>query len=559
MILQRTTLKSLSLIIFAFMLCQSLSIQSVFAQQELVTHSPFVKNNSQYVVINPEKMPNAFEIELAVLKKDTAYSFQGDTLISFGKIWNEKFNDKQYFLKVPEMYLRSGKYKYFINSLDRGGNILTSTSVFEDHSGSLRVPGPPSYLTCSKECNGPDYAYKIDRYENDSINSSKYMLEMNKPVRYTDLGVEIKYYQYMGETQFDAWVDDEQNSGNYSWPQKVLNYPENDVLPGNENGENVTYFNSQNTPITDYPVYAIEKDMGPWEPVSSAGMDKISLPVFPRSDQSNWRLYPHNFGCDESTLHLETNAMNSNNELQNHLSSFNINEDIKCKQVGENGAYGVGGSSTGGATTTSNGDITYEAFVSCFFIQLSNGTGIWNWSDFSVFECNHAFEGGSTDTVDLVYSVNYRKVNADTSETGTTIFPSDFSDTSMAYLDSGLYTITLVLKDLTIVEFLTLKNRQKRKSSRKSDDFNAIVSPNPMSENYNVIMNADRNLGHIQYEVFTSQQNRIYNSTINGTFEEGVDKIKPVSLSPLSGNYAYIIHLFTFSDGSTYSLTTLTK
>lgn len=442
------------------------------------------------------------------------------------------------------------------------GTFCLSKPVFKEHSASLGAPQPDAFLACSKDCNGPDYAYRIDRFEDNEnhADAHRYKLEMGYAVEHTNEGIEIKYYQYMGQTQFDAWTQSQPSN----WPNKVVNYLEYDNIR-----HDTSYYNSQNNLLSSgTTVYAIEKDMGPWEDKSTLwGMPYISSPVFPHANQNNWLWEPVGLGCNEDTRDFEIMDMNhGDQELQDYFDYYDVDQ-LSCTQVGKNGKFG------GGSAPIDTLNQTTTQVINCLYKTISNNGeysgdhfGLpWNWETLSYFECNDITNGGTTSPFDLIYSVNLQKVNSKKGEKGTTIFPGRLVNSNGVFsgydytLDTGLYNITLVFNDLTIVRFLAFNKQQTTQCKKKADVFSAVAYPNPLDKNYGLKMDCDYNLGTIQYDVYTPQEEQIYNCNIEGTFEKGVDKIKSIELESLKSNYPYLVHLFTFSDGSTYSITTLTK
>src|SRR5690554_5180842 len=526
----------------------------VFSQEGLIRNSPFTRNSNQYMVINPGQIPNATDFKLKIYKKTATYQPNEDTTYHFNEEWEGEFNASDPYLKIPETYTNKENilYKYVIFSYSERGGLISETPVFEDYTASLSEPEHPAYINCSVDCNGPDYAYSIHRFENDPVNSTKYKLEMAPATTQTDFEVEVKYYQYMGNTQFQAWSAAQQAQG-VSWQYKVLNY-ESSVLPPGD------YYNSQNSLITDMPVYAIEKDLGPWQPDGTIGMDYISLPLYPLSNQSNWKLNSHVLGCDQNTLSAQIAQINNDYDIQQYFINYDI-ENVGCLRVQNNGKHGSGGS--GPSFSEESANITY--FVNCY-LNLVENTGNdfgvpWNWSSISYYSCTEV-NPSPYSLIDSIHAVKYERIkDVYNPRKNTILFPEEIVNNNVFYgydysLDSGLYKITFVYKDLTVVDFLAYHENFTTYSMKQADVFDAIVYPNPIiDKEYNIKMNSEFDLGTIQYEVYSPQNGLLYSEQIQGVFEDG-EKIHFVSTDE-NINFPYIIHLFTFSDGSTYSVTTL--
>lgn len=424
---------------------------------QLVRYSPFSKNNNNFMVLNPTAYPKAsdFVVEIQESKKNDDGNYE------FVTIWEDKMSSRDPYLKIPTEFNTKNEVRYavMISAYDAGGNKIAQgpmpTSV---EPLALAEPQKDFYFYSMVTCNGPDYAYNLASYTDHPDNPTKYKIEMLgqrfSPEPNETGELEIQYYQYMDEYQFEAW---EQENPPVADPQGPV-YPVDVLFPGELPEGN--YYNSQNNLITG-PVYAVEKDFGPWEGDSSIGEDALSSPYYPHSNMNNWYLFQADFTFN-NTQDLIYFSSKINQDIIPEDSRYGT--ELICKQVGINGGSGSGGTS-GTSTPAADASLIYK---DCLGNIISSGDGYAGPDSDNVIQiadCGDEGEGeGLGDgSVFGVYSVSFEKIGDSKDFKPITLYPDRFRRAGYTYsLEEGLYDVKVITKDQTVIHYLKKVNTAER-------------------------------------------------------------------------------------------------
>lgn len=426
---------------------------------DLIRYSPLSKNNNNFLVINPEIYPkaSAFKAEVQVSEeiKDRHYEFV--------TVWDGRIDAENSYLHIPEEFVSGKEVKYAImlTALDGSGNILAQGPVPTSADPlALAEPAPNPHFYSMVTCNGPDYAYNLASYTNHENNPTKYKIEMVSqrfsPNPNETGELEIKYYQYMDENQFSAWELQNPPTGHWGGdPNGGPVYSVDVLFPGQlPAGE---YYNSQNN-LIEGPVYAVEKDFGPWKGDASIGEDNLSSPYFPDSDFDNWNGFSSDFtfNNDQDLIHFSSKI---NHDIIPEDSRYG--EELVCKQVGINGSHYSGGTSG----TSPKVNKASLIFKDCLGRIITVGGGSAGGDNvIQITDCGDEDSGegiGSTSGGFGVYSVSFDKIDAykRTKPVTVTLYPERFKKDGYHYsLEEGLYNVTVVTQDQTVIRYLKKVN-----------------------------------------------------------------------------------------------------
>lgn len=422
----------------------------------LVRYSPFSKNNNNFLVINPETYPKAssfmVEVKASEEMEDGSYEFV--------TAWKGRMTPKTPYVHIPTEFNTKNKAKYalIITVLDGAGNAMAQGPIpTAVEPLAVMEPSPDFYLYSMVTCNGPDYAYNLGSFTDDETNPIKYKIEMLSQ-RYSpdpnETGeLEVQFYQYMSETQFIAWEQQNPPVGHYGGnPSGEPVYQVDVLFPGELPPGN--YYNSQNT-ILQEPIYAVEKDFGPWKGDANQGEDALSAPYYPQSDFSNWYGFSGNFSLDndQDLIYFSSRI---NNDIIPEDSRYGT--DVICKQVALNGDYGSS-TPSGVSSTASEASIIFQ---DCLGNIISSGDGTADPNSDNVIQitnCGDEDEGdGIGDGYD-VYSVSFKKIDAYKRTKPFTLYPKRFKKEGYSYsLEQGLYDVKVITENKTVLRFLKKVN-----------------------------------------------------------------------------------------------------
>ncbi len=416
---------------------------------QLVRYSPFSKNNNNFMVLNPTAYPKAtgFLVEIQESKQNDDGDYE------FVTVWEDKISPREPYLKIPTEFntRNEAKYAVMITAYDAGGNKLAQgpmpTSV---DPLAIATPAPDFYLYSMVTCNGPDYAYNLASYANDPSNPTKYKIEMLSqrfsPEPNETGELEIQFYQYMGETQFIAW---EQENPPVSHGQGLV-YPVDVLFPGELPPGN--YFNSQNNLISG-PVYAVEKDFGPWKGDASIGETALSSPYYPNADMSNWYLFQADFSFDNAQ-DLIYFSSKINQDIIPEDSRYGT--DLVCKQVGLNGNYSSG--STGGTSpSVADASLIFKDCLGNIIASADGYAGPDSDNVIQITDCGDedGGEGLGNGSVFGVHSISFEKIGDSKDFKPITLYPDRFRKAGYTYsLEEGLYNVKVITKDQTVIHYL---------------------------------------------------------------------------------------------------------
>lgn len=164
-----------------------------------------------------------------------------------------------------------------------------------------------------------------------------------------------------------------------------------------------------------------------------------------------------------------------------------------------------------------------------------------------------------------VHSVSFQKVKNIPSIERETLFFDEFVNENNKFrgykysLEQGLYDITLIFKNKSIYRFLSSANSNLTFSKKQSDIFNVLISPSPIASDYNLILKSKYSTDNVNYKVFSPQQNLLFETEIEGFQDNEINRTVGIEIGKNVNNYAFLVHYFTFTDGSSLSYTTLTK
>ncbi len=461
------------------------------------------------------------------------------------------------YLKIKDDYWKIPQadkwYTAEVKAYDDNNNVLySSEEILQDVLSSAGPEGGFGEVICNWECVSSNYAYRIMATDYNGFNYSQ-----RTTFDYYDenAGIGVPHYRWFSDTEFSNYTGygiTASGTGSPEWH----GMPDGWQIPDNQNGlDDVggkiirldnswdSYFcDSQGGEITSPEVWGIQKALGPW-----AGGEYY---------------YRYGYGsnlCEgNQALDLGNMIIFMNNQNENNLPNI---PTLACSA---NLAAGCG--PNGGHTGGGFNEVEADAHCGIIFDYTANsGGGAFGAAIDSDFGClpdvGESIDGVVGFGTFLASTELFQIVRLD--ENPKTILLSsgeDYVDStgtpiSMSInLDPGLYKILAKTPNKGLRYTLADVKNNTNISLLHKDYFDALVFPNPLTDDiFKIHIQTSARL-NVQYDIYDAQGNPLWSQKFNLPKDHDADHTINHNVQLPSG---VILHKFEFEDGSIETYTSL--
>jgi len=483
--------------------------------------------------------------------------------------------------------------------------IIEETWGLDDPYGEIQIP--TYFKGCYWDCNGPNYAYRIQQFKKYSNPDLGHYSIMPAHAYYSEeAGSNIQHYMYMIQAQYmqytnnlinyssPGYYDEDWIENGYTDPWVPTYAP---MLPGfhgmgewispswqNWNSESFWFYqysdpnstggytSPDGTGIADPVIYTLQKYKGWWRSQNFRlpPPDEPSINILGDcSFDLNWMIQRMNSSSSTLSWHQSYNSYN--NDPDNQYADFHPNylPDFKC-----DGAWGPGVSSE----VETHLDCFYsEWYLDWVIDQIEDGDDYMFWAEILgvSLDCfgyadddddNGGVIGGN-ETVDDVLSnlefVSMERILLTKDSSVFSFVPQiDLFDSTGAYtpagpsiIDPGLYRLSFKYPDHPVAQ-IVFENKSRLLSNVPLSVFvEATVFPVPIVDDYSFNVHLETTAkSSLRYELFDFQGNLLHSQNVHLPKDHDQDHLVTLS-NPMPDGI--LLHKFTFADGSHFTINTL--
>jgi hypothetical protein len=588
----------------------SILASNLFPGQILCQSSSFVRALPQqaqgYLIL--DQTPSVDYWEIGIVRRsfvdDTTYN---ETILQRHQLWDKHYLriDKAFWnVNSPGMV-----NAVIVQGFDKDHNLIVEEDLgLDDPWGEIGIP--TYFQGCYWDCNGPNYAYRIQQFRRMANPDMGHYSIMPAYAYYNEqIGLNISYFMYMIPEQFMQYTNDLTNwssPGYYdeNWIQNGLSDPwvptvapmlpafhgmgvEWDI-PGDLGDYESTGIFSFNQFLDDLStggytspdgvgistpwVYGMQKYKGWWrdENFRLPGTTQTYLNVLGDcSEPLSWMIDRMNSSFSNLAFHQSYNSYN--NDPDNQYADFHPNylPDFKC-----DGAWGPG--------VDVDTELHFDCFYSEWYLdwvidQIENGDDYLFWAEILgiSLDCfgyaddgdDHGGTMGGDESMDdvltvLEYVSMTRYTPTHVEEIFTFIPQVDLFDSTGAYtpqgsqsIDPGLYNLSFKYPNHPPTSII-FENKTRLLSDLPLSSFvDATVYPVPIVDDYSFHVHLQSTArSSFRYELYDFQGNLLHFQNVH--IPKDHDKHHLVNLSyPLPDGI--LLHKFLFNDGSHFTVNTI--
>lgn len=536
-------IKSLSLLIAIFV------IGSASAQQKQVNIYGLPNLNKGFLIWNCDDVDREF-YRVHIMENTITPT---DTTVQQVEMY--ELHDINY-VKIKDAYWKNPQpskwYTVEVEAYNSSNNVIDSSEeILQDVLNSVVPEDGSGEVICNWECVSSNYAYRIMAVDNNGYN---YTQQITYDYYDENAGIGVPHYRWFSVDEFNWYVYGSNGTGGTGSPT-WHGMPGGWDIPQNtedlsdvggkiirlDNTQDSYFCDSQGAEITSPKVWGIQKALGPW--AGGKYYYRIGLTANHCGDADMW--YMINFLNDEN---------------ENGIPNI---PTLACDANLAEGC-GPGGDHTGGSGGFDEVEVDPDCGVVFNYTSEWGGGAIGSSID-SDFGCL-ADDGDITDGAVgigtfLASTELFQIVRLD--ENPKTILLSsgeDYVDStgtpiSMSInLDPGLYKILAKTPNKGLRYTLADVKNNTNISLQHKDYFDALVFPNPLTDDiFKIHIQTSARL-NVQYDIYDAQGNPLWSQKFNLPKDHDADHTINHNVQLPSG---VILHKFEFEDGSIETYTTL--
>lgn len=521
---RKSALKALALFCCLFTLCSLTSLQAQRGGSQTLPDVGYKlqpHRSSGFISWNNQTSLEVDAWQISVYRRTFDPQGNGTTTTIFQTVESKKFYQlDQSFLDDADLY-------YQVNGLNAAGQIIVIGDV------DRLCPGCGDFdLMCKYKCNGTDYAWELNVYEETGSNARYLGLSSTEEYYNANLSVGVPYYRYMDMNEYNAW-----EQANPDWQNYEIIHISN-LVDG-------PYLNMQGNVITNLPIKGVGKRLEQYNaaPFTSSTLQQSAYPC------NNTRTNTINMfnWYSDNTLNLRplldcqpTPGLPTGDGVSHEYDS--IPDDLDTLYIHVLGPSGIFGE---------DGKLWWDGSV-----NPGSGNSIPLFTGFAQDDTEYFDD--DNDGVDFPVSKfrEFQLYRIDGDMTPITISASDVflgrgaTDEPKLTLEDGLYRLDVIMRDgrrLPIYSELT--NMGSNTSQTQADLATVVVYPVPVVGNTYSADITTTVSGQVTYKVEDLNGNQLFATSV--PMDKYVTRTVPVTLN-LQGPvpYGMLVNKFIMPDGS---------
>ena len=433
------------------------------------------------------------------------------------------------YYRLDPSFLNDGELYYQVSGLNASGQVII---IGDD---DRLCPGCGNFnLTCKYKCNGTDYAWELNVYEETGSNARYLGLSSTEDYFNNNTMTAVPFYRYMGMTEYTAW-----EIANPDWQ----NY---DIIHISDLSDG-PYLDMQGNVITSLPIKGVEKKLEQFNaaPFTSATLQQSAYPC---NDTRSQMIFMFNLYSDNS-LNLRpllscqpTPGLPTGNGVSHEYDSIPDDYDTLYIHVlggvpgfvGEDGKlWWEGPQSPGGGGPTIPLFTGFAQDDKEYFDDDNDGVDfpVTNYSKFQIYRIDDEMTPITLRASDIFRG---RGVIEEPNLT----------------LEDGLYRIDVIMRDgRRRPIYSELRNQGGNNSQTQADLATVVVYPVPVVGNtYSADLTTTVS-GQVTYKVEDLNGNQLFATSV--PVDKYVTRTVPVTLN-LQGPvpYGMLVNKFIMPDGS---------